>query len=187
MMGQALSLESFDDEQVEDITATEAFQQGYQEGLQAGIAQTAADAAALDAAFVQSLENIDFTYTEARSQLLGSLGPLLTTIVEKVLPHCVAEGFAGQLADMLLQAAAQDANAAITLHIHPSQRSAIEAATKDAAVQISLHDDPQLDPHAAWIRQKRSETLLDVDSLLAAISETLGAIHHIENRTENYG
>ena len=187
MMGQALSLESFDDEQIEDITATKTFQQGYQEGLQAGIAQTTADAAALEAEFVQSLGNIDFTYTEARSQLLGSLAPLLTTIVEKVLPHCVAEGFAGQLADMLLQAAAQDAKAGITLHIHPSQREAVESATSDAAVNLSLHEDPQLEPHAAWIRQRRSETLLDADGLLAAISEALGAIHHVENRTENHG
>lgn len=186
-MGQALSLESFDDELVEDITATEAFQQGYQEGLQAGIAQTTADAAALDAEFVQNLGNIDFTYTEARSQVLGSLTPLLTTIVEKVLPHCVAEGFTGQLADILIQAAAADAKAGISLHIHPSQRSAIEAALTDAAVSVTLHDDPLLDPHAAWIRQNRSETLLDVDGLLAAISDTLGAIHHLEDRTENHG
>jgi len=187
-MGQALSLESFEVEIPEDTSlSTEAFQQGYEEGLQSGIAQATADAAALQADFVQNLGNIDFTYTEARSQLLASLAPLLTTIVEKILPHCVAEGFAGQVADRLLQAAAQDASAAISLHIHPSQRSTVEAAIQNADMQVILHDDPQLDMHAAWVRQKRSETLLDVDSLLAAISETLGAIHHTENRTENHG
>lgn len=186
-MGQALSLESFEEEHVEDVTETDGYQLGYQEGLQAGLAQAAADAAALNAELVQSIGNIDFTYTEARSQLLGSLTPLLTTIVEKVLPHCVAEGFAGQLADLLLQAANEDANAAMTLHVHPSQRIAVEAATKDIGDQVIVQDDPQLDVHAAWIKQERSETLLNVDSLLTTISETLSAIHHTEDRTEDHG
>lgn len=186
-MAQALSLESFEEALVEDVTESDDFQQGYQEGLQAGIAQSAADAAALSAELVQNIGNIDFTYTEARSQLLGSLAPLLTTIVEKVLPHCVAEGFAGQLADLLLQAAGEDANAAMTLHIHPSQRTAVETASQDMAGQVTIQDDPQLDMHAAWIKQERSETLLDVDNLLVTISAALGAIHHTEDRNEDHG
>ena len=186
-MSQALSLESFDEDVLEDTPSEEAFQQGFQEGLQAGIAQATAETAALSAELVHNIGNIDFTYAEARGELLGSLAPLLTTIVEKILPHCVAEGFAGQLTYLLLEAAKQDGAAAINLHIHPSQRAAVSTALTDSSAQVTLHDDPTLPPHAAWIGQGRKETLLDVDGLLMTISETLGAIHHQVDRTEHHG
>lgn len=186
-MGQALSLESFDEDVVEDAPSEEAFQQGYQQGLEAGTAQAAAETAALNAELVQNIGNIDFTYAEARGELLGALTPLLTTVVEKILPHCVAEGFAGQLTNLLLEAAKQDGAAAINLHIHPSQRAGVSAALTDSPAQVTLHDDPGLTPHAAWIGHGRKETLLDVDGLLMTISETLGAIHHQIDRTKNHG
>ncbi|WP_341367497.1 hypothetical protein [Yoonia sp. BS5-3] len=186
-MGHALTLESFDDVETEEIAPLRTFEEGYEEGLQAGIAQTQAEIGALNAELVQNIGNLDFGYVEARNEIIGSLTPLLRAVVEKVLPHCVAEGFAGQLADLLMQTAEQDASAAINLHVHPGQRAAVETAVEQTATQVILHDDPSLSEHAAWIGHQRTETLLDIDGLLSAITETLGAFYQEENRTKTNG
>jgi flagellar biosynthesis/type III secretory pathway protein FliH len=186
-MAQSLSLECFETGFAEDASASETFKRGYEDGLAAGAAHAAAERATLNEAFIQNLSQVDFTYAEARGQLLASLEPLLSTIISKVLPHCVTTGFANQLSEILQQAAAQDSAESITLHIHPSQRQAVENNLKNTSVQVSIHEDPSLNEHAAWIKHNREETHLDLDSLLAAIGEVLGAIHHPENRTETNG
>lgn len=186
-MTHTLSLESFEDGLTDVAGPSKAFEQGYQEGLNAATATAAADQAIIDEKLVEALNGINFTYAEARGQLLGALAPLLSVIVKKILPHCVEIGFAEQLADILAQAAACDTATPMTLHIHPSQRHAVENATAKINAQLLIHEDPNLSKHAAWIRQDRDETLLDADNLLASISEALSAIQHPENRTKTHG
>ncbi|WP_296425989.1 hypothetical protein [Yoonia sp.] len=186
-MSHSLSLESFE-EIVSDRSGPSAdFNDGYAEGIAAGRAAAQADAVALTEAFVQSIADIDFTYAEARSQLLQSLGPLFQTLCKKILPHCVATGFAGQLADQLLHAAAADAAGPIKIHVHPDQRNAVEAATKTLPTQLRVLTDPALTLHAAWIQQGTNETLLDADSLLSHINAALAAISNTEHRTNAHG
>lgn len=186
-MAQVLSLESFDNGAADDPTTSKDYHQGYEGGFAIGVETANAEAEALSAQFVQSLNAIDFTYAEARNQLLASLEPLLLNVAAKILPHCVENGFVGQLADILQQAAAQDATSAVTLHIHPSQKAAVESAAQNTAAQVIIATDPTLNKHAAWIKHGRQETLLDIDGLLDAIGETLRAIQRPPDRTKTHG
>ncbi len=186
-MAHVLSLESFEDALTESSGPSADFDQGYQEGLAAGVATVQAETEALSAAFVQTMSDIDFTYAEARGQILASLSPLLTLITEKVLPHCVAAGFTGQLSALLMDAAAADTAANIELHVHPAQQAAVEAAMQALPTKVTVIGDATVSEHAAWIAQGRSETRLDADRLLARIDEILRAIQHIEDRTDTYG
>lgn len=186
-MSHALSLESFEAALTEDTGPSADYDQGYQDGLAAGTAAAEGDAQALHAAFVQAVSDIDFTYAEARGQVLEALNPLLNMIAEKILPHCVESGFASQLAVMLQDAAAADSSGTIVLHVHPDQHTAVSAALDGLPYSITVATDPALDQHAAWIRQGRTETLLDMDQLLARISDILSAVHNPENRIEPHG
>ena len=186
-MVQLLSLESFDNCAADDPTTSPDYHHGYEDGFAVGVETANAEAEALSAQFVQSLNAIDFTYAEARSQLLASLEPLLLQIATKILPHCVESGFVGQLADILQQAAAQDAASAVTLHIHPSQQTALKSAAQNTAAEVTIVTDPTLSEHAAWIKHGNEETLLNVDGLLDAIGETLRATQHPQDRTTANG
>ena len=184
---QILSLESFDDPVFDDAAEQGTYQDGYDEGYAAGLQAASAAAATLNEECAQALTSIDFTYAEACKQTLDALAPLLQDIVDKVLPHCVENGFANQLSEMLAAAAQQDGSKALTVHVHPTQHAAVTQAAASTVAQIDVHADPALTEHAAMIKNGRTETLLDMDRLLSAITETMRAIHHIENRTDAHG
>lgn len=180
-----LTLESFEDALTDETYPRTAFDDAYQQGFDAGRAAAEMDSATLGSALVQAINDIDFTYTEARAQLLKSLGPLFETLTATVLPHCVKTGFAGRLAEELGRAAAADTHSPIRIHIHPDQQIAVQLATEH--LEVEVHADPALGPHAAWIERGNTETQLELDRLLDRINEALGAIATPENRTTNYG
>lgn len=182
-----LSLESFEAALADDDSQSSGFNEGYQQGFDAGCAAAAADQAALSAALVQSINDINFTYAEARAQVLQSLGPLFETLIAQVLPHCVENGFADQLVGALAQGAAIDTNGAICIHVHPDQQDAVEAATADLPTEIDVLADPALGLHAAWIKRDATETKLDLDRMLVQITEVLCAIANPENRITSHG
>ncbi|MDX8352886.1 hypothetical protein [Cognatiyoonia sp. IB215182] len=181
-MTQLLALESFDDIEVADAVESGSFQDGYDEGHAAGLETARAEQAALTEECVQVLNAIDFTYVEARRQMLDALQPFLQDLAEKVLPHCVANGFASQIAALISDAVEQSAGAALTLHVHPAQRSAIAKAAETTAANIMVVSDPNLSPHAAWVENAGSEAFLDMDGLLASIAEILSAINITDDR-----
>lgn len=186
-MTQLLSLESFDGAAIDDPSQNESYQDGYDQGYAAGFQAAREEAAGLSEDIVQAINTIDFTYAEAQSQILGALSPLLHAVVSKVLPHCVEAGFGDQIAQLLIQAAEQEVGAAITLHVHPNQHAAVAKAAQNAPAKVIIQTDPNLSEHAAWIRRADTEALVDMDQLLTAISEILGAIDHLENRTDTHG
>ncbi len=186
-MSRSLSLESFENVLSNDAAPNPEFNEGYEAGLAAGAAAAQAETEALNAAVVQAIADIDFTYAEARGQVLSALTPLFTTIAERILPHCVSTGFATELAAMLVEAAEADTSAEMMLHVHPDQQAAIEAAIQNIATSVTVTADPALSVHAVWIKSGRQETLLDIDVLLQRINEILGAIQTTENRIDSYG
>lgn len=186
-MPTSLSLESFENAIADDGAPNADYNQGYEEGLAAGFNTAKAESETLTAALVQAVSDIDFTYAEARGQVLAALSPLFATIAERILPHCVSTGFATELADMLAEAAAADTAARTVLHVHPAQLAAVEAAITTLPSAVTVVADPALDEHAAWIENGHSETLLDVDALLKRITEVLGAIHPTDKRMNAHG
>lgn len=180
-----LALESFEDALTDESGPTTAFNDGYQQGFDAGRAAAEMGSATLASALVQAISDIDFTYTEARTQLLKSLAPLFETLTATVLPHCIETGFAGHLAEELARAAAADTNNPVRVYIHPDQQIAVQMATEH--LEIEIHADPALGPHTAWIQRGNTETQLELDRLLDQINAALGAIATPENRTTKNG
>jgi len=186
-MSQTLSLESFDGGLVQDDQPGTAFNLGFEDGFAAGEAAAKANAAALNDTLVQAVADAEFTFAEARGQVLRSLAPLFAAVVDKVLPHCIATGFAGHLADLLIQAAADDLGAQLELHVHPENTEAVEAALADLPNAVIVLPDKSLTPHAAWIKRSNGDTLLDADALLSEICAALSTIQHPADRTQSHG
>lgn len=166
-------LESFESQVVDSAAPAPEFERGYEEGFAAAQAAASADATQLNDKLVQSIADINFTYAEARSQVLRSLGPLFDMIARRALPHCVANGFAEQLAQHLVEIAGTDVGS-MSLHVHPDQVERVKATMGETAIKVA--GDPNLTPFAAWVGQSDRETLIDMDGLLAGISEALSAI-----------
>lgn len=183
----ALALEAFDAAPPDETARNTAFQEGYEEGLRAGRIAAEAESGALHASLVQAINDIDFSYAEARAQLLISLQPLFATIVEKLLPHCVDAGFPSLVVDELNAFADSGIGGPMQIHVHPDQLEAVGQATEGLKTEVSVKPDPTLDLHAAWIQCGNAEAKLDLDRLLAQITQALEPIMHSQDRTNANG
>src|SRR5690554_4305468 len=65
----------------------EAFESGYKAGWQDAVKAANDEAARISSDFAGNLQDVAFTMAEAQSGLLTALRPLLTGMVNSVLPH----------------------------------------------------------------------------------------------------
>ena len=185
-MVMPLALESFDEGAVEEI-ANDEFGKGYEEGMQAGRAAAAAEIEALNAQFVQAISDIDFTYAEARAQILQSLTPLFETVISQVVPACISSGFANQIVAHLQRAADDDSAQPIRVHVHPEHQAAVSALVSDLSSPVEVRNDPTIGPNAAWIEKAHGTTFLDFDGLMKTINEALSLLSTSEPRMKSNG
>lgn len=183
----ALSLEPFDAAPVDDSGPNATYQEGYEDGLRAGLAAAQADSTALHASLVQAISDVDFSYAEARAQLLTALQPLFATITEKLLPQCIGTGFPAHILDELNAAANSGASGPMRIHVHPDQQDAVRKTAECLKTDISVGADPSLDLHAAWIQCGNAEAKLDLDRLLAQITQALEPMMLSQDRTNTDG
>lgn len=187
MMLAALKLESFGDDQLEEAAANAEYENGYTAGYEAAQQAAAQEADRLTAELVQALSDMSFTYSEARQDFILSLGNLVTALTSSVLPHCVASGFAGQVADLIMQTFASQNNAAIRVNVHPEQVAALTAATDQISALVSVVGDPRLTRHMAWIGQDGTEIQVDMDRHLTEITDLLRNLSPQHNGTAQHG
>ncbi len=182
-----IALESFDAEAPVATGPDPEYQAGFVAGEAAGLAAAAAQETALQAELVQTIADLNFTYSEARQDIMQALRPLFDQVITTLLPHCIDAGFAPEIA-ALIHGQIDDAMAGrLTLAVHPSQLNAVSDALQSLAAPPDLAPDDTLTPHAAWISGGAATRHLDLDTLMAEVSGVLAAIHTAAERTPTHG
>jgi flagellar biosynthesis/type III secretory pathway protein FliH len=184
---QALTLESFDRAGIDTSDANCTYKAGYDAGLADGKAVSANSQSALSAEVVQSISDLQFNYAEARSEITNSLGPLFAAITAKILPQCVSQGLALQIARLLQSAAAEGVGTPLSIAVHPKQRRAVEAALVDQTSLTSVIEDHELSENAALLRHEDGEISIDLDAVLHEIRQILDTIQSPNQENENFG
>ncbi len=97
MIATLLSLEDFSDPQntshevqpnAENKHAQrEAFDEGYRDGWNDAVKEARSEESAVQNNIATALQELGFTYFEARQHIMGSFKPLLETMLKSVLPH----------------------------------------------------------------------------------------------------
>lgn len=176
-MMQALALESFDEAAPQVSAVDLAYQEGFAAGQAAAEAAAADDQLALRAQLVQAINDLEFTYGEARGEMTRAMRPLLRLMIAQILPHLASRGFADELAELIHSHARAGDQGQLSVVVHPSQRAALAAAMAAApgktADTIAWGEDPALDRHAAWVGHAQGELMINLDQLLAEIDAIL--------------
>ena len=114
-------------EQVEDIRLN-AYERGYLAGWEDGGQQSDADEATRRAAITKQVEQLSFTYHEARSHVLRALHPLFEALFSTVLPAAARATIIPLTIEQLLPLAQAAAEAPVTLRVATGSRASFEAA-----------------------------------------------------------
>jgi flagellar biosynthesis/type III secretory pathway protein FliH len=152
--------------------------EGYESGYKAGWDDaTRAEAEAqgrIGAEFARNLQDLGFTFHEARSHVMHALEPLLTTMVERVLPDLVARTIGQTIIEELLPLASEAADVPIEVVVCPASRPALEPMLAGAKLPFTLVEEPTLAEGQVYLRSDQAERHIDftdaVDRIGAAIS-----------------
>ncbi|WP_172297614.1 flagellar biosynthesis protein [Pseudoruegeria sp. HB172150] len=163
---------------------TAAFEEGYQAGWDDAVSAHSQDRQRIGAEFARNLQELSFTFHEARAHVLHAMEPLLNELVNTVLPGIVAETFALTVQEELRPLIASSADVPIDLVVAPGARTALEGQiAENAAAAIRLVEEPTLVEGQAFLRIGKVERQVDLSGALTQIRAAAAALHELNERT----
>lgn len=148
-----------------------AYDQGYAAGWDDSVAAAAQDQTRLQADLARHLQELGFTYHEARAEVLRTLEPLIEAVVGRILPAMARPALGALVVETLRPLAAQLARPPIRLTLHPQARQAVEPMLlMEPSLSVQIVEDDTLSPTEARMVLDDAECRLDLDATVAAIA-----------------
>lgn len=162
----------------------EAFENGYQAGWEDADKAQNENALKVSADLAQNLQELSFTYQEARGAVIESLGPLLRQMVDTVLPQLAHQS----LPDRVLQEVESMVDAmgehVIQIRAAPGDIAAIEALIKDQpGERLQVIPEDSLADGQVGIRLGDTEREIDLQDVLSGIERAISGFFN-ENQKE---
>ena len=166
----------------------EGYEAGYQSGWDDAAKSMDEDSARVQSEFARNLEDLGFTYQEARSHVLSSLEPLLNQVLQVVLPKAIDEAIGPIVSEAMMPLAAEMADAPIDVLVSPGSRPTLEAFLKGVgSVPFEIIDKVTLPDGQIYLRSGESECSVDLSTAVARISDALDALYHVNERAFDHG
>ncbi|OLS53657.1 hypothetical protein [Rhodovulum sulfidophilum] len=165
-----------------------AYEEGYRAGWDDASAAEAAARTRIGADFEKTLQELSFGYHEARVHVLEALEPLLSVMVERVLPELARGGLARKVVEIAREMAEAEADRPLQLQVCPENREALEELVgADPGLPLRIVDDSALGPGQAVLRGGAAEREIDIDGMLAAIRSALNDFMTTEEEARRHG
>ncbi|PHR00028.1 MAG: flagellar biosynthesis protein [Marinosulfonomonas sp.] len=152
----------------------EAFEQGYKAGWDDAAAAQSEEQSRVATDFARNLQELSFTYHQARGKILGSLEPLLKEMVSKVLPKLASDNLSQIIVDEVLAVSQTQTEAGIQIVISPSNRPALERLLEmQDSLDVTIIDEPSMAEGQAYLRFAQTENQIDLESVLSGFSQSV--------------
>ncbi|WP_298909702.1 flagellar biosynthesis protein [uncultured Aliiroseovarius sp.] len=166
----------------------EGYETGYQSGWDDATKSMTEENARLQTEFARNLEDLGFTFQEARSHVLSTLEPLLTQMLDVVLPKALEQAIGPIVAEVMMPMAAEMADTPIDVLVSPGTRPTLEAFLQDAgAVPFEIVEKDTLPDGQIYLRSGESECSVDLSGVVARISDAVGALYHVNEKAFDHG
>ncbi|WP_424939085.1 flagellar biosynthesis protein [Aliiroseovarius sp. S253] len=166
----------------------EGYEAGYQSGWDDAAKSMDEDNARVKSEFARNLEDLGFTYQEARSHVLSALEPLLNQMLKVVLPKAVDEAIGPIVSEAMMPLAAEMADTPIDVLVSPGSRPALEAFLADVgAVPFEIVEKDTLPDGQVYLRSRDSECSVDLTDAIDRITRAVHALYHVNEKVFDHG
>ncbi|WP_166417192.1 FliH/SctL family protein [Cochlodiniinecator piscidefendens] len=153
------------DVNVEEIRL-QAYESGYTAGWEDAVKAQSTDKERVSAAFERNLQELSFTYHEARNGVLQGFEPLLREMVSKVLPALGQAQFAETVVAAIKKIAEEQVNTPIEVVLCSENREAIEAMlSPEPTLPIEIVEESSLGEGQVYLRFGTSEQKIDLSQI----------------------
>lgn len=152
----------------------EAFEGGYKAGWEDAVKAAKDDTARISSDFAANLQDISFTFQEAQSSLLTALQPLLSSMINSILPKLAHQTLGARLLETLSEMAQSALDDSIEIVTAPQNVAALEKMFDEQEIgRVRITTEPSMGSGQVYIRANDAEREVDLDAVLAQIDTTL--------------
>jgi flagellar biosynthesis/type III secretory pathway protein FliH len=157
-------------------TRLAAFDKGYAAGWDDATAAIKTDRHKMEDEVARNLQALSFTFQEVRMHLLQGLRPLLTAMIERLLPAMGRDLICQHVVETLWPKAEAILQVPVHIHVHPRARSRLETLTGTAkGLSVKIIEDDILREGQVYLR------FGDLDEKLIDIDQAVEKIRHLVN------
>ncbi len=154
-----------------------AYEQGYSAGWDDAVNAAGKEQDKISTDFSHKLQDLSFTFYEAKSHVIHSLSPLLMAMVNKLLPELVAQAIGQKILEEILPLAELAAETPIQVVVAPCNRAALEPLLANATTApLELVEETTLGPGQVFLRSGKFEKHIDLESAIQRISEAITSV-----------
>lgn len=165
-----------------------AYEQGYRAGWDDAAAAQTEDQSQIRADLARNLEQLGFTYEEARGHLLKALKPLLEEMVGQLLPQIARDTLAALVLEQLMPMAEEMADQPVPLVLNPAVRPAVESLITEATgLPLIIEEEPTLPESQVYIRLGAAEAHVDLGRVTAEIAAAVRGFFTLAEERESDG
>lgn len=165
-----------------------AYEQGYKAGWDDAAAAQDEDQTRIRADFSRNLQQLAFTYQEARSHVLKGVEPLLKEMVSRLLPDMARETLAPMVLEQVMPMAEELADQPVALVVNPAMRAPVESLIAQATgLPMEIVEEPSLAEGQVYIRLGGAETKVDLTRVTADIAAAVRGFFSLSEEVESSG
>ncbi|WP_300033258.1 ABC transporter ATP-binding protein [uncultured Roseobacter sp.] len=156
-----------------------SFEAGYQAGWDDS-AKAQSDAKdKISSDFAQNLQEMSFSYHEALSKLTLSLKPVMKEIVDRLLPEIMARSLAGHILEQVDALLKSGMSQPVEIVVAPQNVELVESiGAGNIKEPFSVTGDASAGEGQAFVRMGSEEREVDIDGVLAGVSQAVDAFFH---------
>lgn len=178
----------FGPEQNQENLDTVAFEKGYKAGWDDASSAEENDQIRISTEFARNLQDLGFTYHEARNHVLKSLENLLLELVKKILPELAFETLGLTIVEEINSMAKVAADIPLQIVVSPLTRPTIEPMLDGfSTVALELIEEPSLNQGQVFLRAGQAEKHLDFSRVFEVTSTALTAMYQTNERILKHG
>jgi flagellar assembly protein FliH len=164
------------------------YEQGYKAGWDDAAAAQSEDQTRIRADLARNLQQLSFTYQEARSHILKAVQPLLEEMVSRLLPETARETLAPLVLEQVMPMAEDLTDQPVTLVLNPSVRAAVETLIEQATgLPMLIEEEPTLPEGQVYIRLGGSEAQVDLTRVTADIAAAVRGFFSLTEESGTHG
>lgn len=165
-----------------------AFEKGYSAGWDDAVEAQDVETARFRSDLGQNLQELSFSYHEARQHLLEALRPLLIDMAAKVLPAIARQTLGQFVAEQLTPLAESLTSAPITIVANPDSLPQIRDVLADrSSLPLVFAGEASLGEGQVYLKFAETETRIDLDGVIALITEAINTYFRANQQEHEHG
>lgn len=171
-----------------EVQRVAAYEQGYQAGWDDALSAESADQSRIGAEFSRNLQDLGFTFHEARSHVMSALEPLLSEMVSKVLPRLVSDTLGQTIIEELMPFAQDASDTPVQIVVSLGNRKLIEALFDESlTIPIDIVEEPTLADGQVFLRLGELEKKIDMESAIERIGRAIKSTYALNKEVMKHG